>query len=125
MEALLGVWTLADWRRTGERPFPFGEGARGALCYDRSGFVSAHLMRADWGATGPATGAGHVAYAGRWEIVGNEVRHAVEFATIPAWVGTTLVREWSFAPSGELVLLTPWHQSSAGRTRDTLTWRRP
>jgi hypothetical protein len=120
-----GVWTLADWRRTGgDVTYPFGEGARGRIAYDASGSVAAFLMRADWGATGPAGGPGFMAYAGRWRVDGNEVRHAVEFASIPGWVGTTLVREWSFTPDGTLVLLTPWRDAPAGRTRDQLSWRR-
>jgi hypothetical protein len=120
-----GVWALADWRRTGGAiEFPFGEGARGRIIYAPSGFVSAVLMRADWEATGPAGGPGFMAYAGRWHVDGNEVRHAVEFASIHAWVGTTLVREWSFTPEGILELLTPWRDGAAGRTRDRLSWRR-
>ncbi len=130
MPDFAGLWTLVDWRRSGDGPFPldrpsqFGEGARGTLCYEAGGFVSAFLMRADWGTSGQVAGPGFIAYAGRWRVAGAEVLHEVEFASIPAWVGTTLVREWSFTPQGELVLLTPWRESAGGRTRDRLTWRR-
>jgi hypothetical protein len=121
---ILGAWTLVDWRRTGPNPYPYGEGARGSLCYDAGGFVFAHLMRADWGTTGIAAGEGFMAYSGRWSVVGAEVHHAVETASIPAWVGTTLVREWSFGENGDLILFTPWRDSRVGRTRDQLVWRR-
>jgi len=124
MDELIGVWSLAAWRRIDGQAAQFGESVVGKLCYDASGFVSAFLMRTDWGATGPAGGPGFMGYAGRWRVDGAEVHHAVEFASIPEWVGTTLVREWSFAPTGELVLLTPWRDGRSGRTREQLTWRR-
>jgi hypothetical protein len=124
MDEFIGVWSLADWRRIDGGPAQFGESVVGRICYEPSGFVSAFLMRTDWGATGPAGGPGFMAYAGRWRIDGSKVRHDVEFSSNPQWVGTTLVREWSFAPTGELVLLTPWRDGGSGRTRDQLTWRR-
>jgi len=124
MEGLIGVWSLADWRRVDERPAQFGERVDGRLHYEGSGFVSAFLMRTDWGATGPAGGPGFMGYAGRWRVEGSEVRHEIDFASIPEWVGTTLVREWSFTPEGILVLLTPWRDGSNGPTRDRLSWRR-
>lgn len=124
MDALIGVWFLADWRRIDGQPAQFGASVDGRLCYERGGFVSAFLMRTDWGATGPAGGPGFMGYAGRWRVEGAEVRHEIDFASIPEWVGTTLVREWSFAPTGDLVLLTPWHDGRSGRTRDKLIWRR-
>ena len=124
MEELIGVWTRADWRRIDGRAAQFGASVDGRLCYERGGFVSAFLMRTDWGATGPAGGPGFMGYAGRWRVEGAEVRHAIDFASIPEWVGTTLVREWSFTPEGILLLLTPWREGSRGRTRDRLSWRR-
>jgi hypothetical protein len=124
VDDLIGVWSLAGWTRIDGQPAQFGPSVSGRLCYERGGFVSAFLMRTDWGATGPSEGPGFMGYAGRWRIDGAEVRHDVEFASIPAWVGTTLVREWSFTPEGILVLLTPWRAAAAGRTRDRLSWRR-
>jgi hypothetical protein len=124
MDDLIGIWSLADWRLIDGRPAQFGQRVGGTICYERSGFVSAFLMRTDWGATGRAGGPGFMGYAGRWRVEGAEVRHDVEFASIPEWVGTTLVREWSFTPEGILVLLTPWREGSEGRTRDRLSWRR-
>jgi hypothetical protein len=123
MEGLIGVWSLADWRRIDGGAAQFGESVVGKLCYERGGFVSAFLMRTDWGTTGPASGPGFMGYAGRWRVEGAEVRHAIEFASIPEWVGTTLVREWSFTPEGILVLLTPWRGHGEKRTRDQLSWR--
>jgi hypothetical protein len=125
MTDVTGVWSLVAWRRSGGgAALPFGEAPVGALCYDASGFVSAQLMRSDAASYAPAGHVRFLAYCGRWRIEGAQVVHTVAMASLPEWVGTDLVREWSFTPQGRLVLLTPWRQDRHGRSRDEVEWQR-
>jgi hypothetical protein len=100
---------------------PFGDDPRGVLMYAAEGLMSAVLMRSDrpnlamdlLAGTSTASDADvvdafHSAYgfAGRYEVVGDEVHHHLEVATVPNWCGTTQVRPFELG-AGSLTLYPP------------------
>lgn len=117
-----GVWELGRWGRTrdGGAPTAF-EGARGRLFYDRSGFMAAHLERVSRSAPGQTQVYG---YSGRWRIDGSIAHHAVDLATVPEWIGTTLTRTVLLLEAGRLHLETPPARGRSGDLRDVLEWVR-
>lgn len=113
----------------------------GLLTYTADGWMWAALMRRDRApvhaptltAASPreraAAAAGYLSYAGRYELVGDEVHHHVVVSLHPGWVGGTQVRRigWIEHPDGttDLVLTTP--ETSTGGTKtavNRLRWRR-
>lgn len=61
-----------------------------------------------------ATAAGVVAYAGHYEVKGDQVLHHVEVSFFPNWVGTTNVRKFQWQ-GNMLILMTP--PDAQGRVR--------
>lgn len=109
-DPVCGVWQLDQWieRRDGD---PYILDAGGRIFYHPGGHMSAILTRRTDGV--PLV----IAYAGRWSRTDTEVRHEVEHASFPNWVGRTLVREIvEFIPGndGRLVLRTPSEKSRSG-----------
>lgn len=115
---LIGAWRLIryDFHAPDGRVLPrYPSGARGLLHYGADGRMSAHLAAAERPATGDdmsavapetarATLRGYMAYAGRWSLEGEEVRHDVEMCLRPDWEGTTVRRTAALSPEGVLTL---------------------
>lgn len=95
-DSLLGTWKLKEWSRIaadGTVTHPFTAEATGRLIYAANGLMSAFLMTPDWSvAAERAGGRGVTAYSARWELLGDIVHHAVDFASDPRMLGETLRR---------------------------------
>ncbi|MFM9943471.1 MAG: lipocalin-like domain-containing protein [Hyphomicrobiaceae bacterium] len=100
---LIGGWQLESWSLVYEdgRPaeYPLGSNALGYILYTPDGHMSATLCRASRQpfATGNAAEKAQAyddsfAYAGRYEVKGEAVFHAIEVATNPALIGITSTR---------------------------------
>ena len=111
---------------------PLGEDAIGQLIYDRSGAVSAQLMRRhqapfvddDWRRARPeeraAAWLGYFCYFGTFDVDegASTVTHHVEGSWFPNLVGTDQLREFTLAENRLwLTAQTPW-----GRV--TLVWEK-
>jgi hypothetical protein len=106
---LLGAWELVRWEIIHDggtrRTSPFGAGARGLLLYTPEGYMSASIMaagRAPLTTANPRDAApaeraaafdGYFSYAGRYRVLGCEVRHEVMIALNPLQVGTLQARQ--------------------------------
>ncbi|MGW7824531.1 lipocalin-like domain-containing protein [Streptomyces puniciscabiei] len=135
MDDLVGAWALSSVTvgdpyaggSTGSLT-PLGVRPHGMLLYGADGWMSALLASGD--DAGPAARTAHptvvpvlsgaaVAYAGRWERSGDQVRHHVRASHYAPWIGRTLTR--SAALDGDrLVLLA---ETSKGQ-RLRLQWYR-
>lgn len=134
----IGSWQLIDYvtlHKDGTRIEPLGANPYGFGTYTADGWMSAHLMRRDrpsLGSVRPAldriapgllveNAAGYVGYAGRYTVdpVASRVIHHVEAAFLPDWVGTDMIREYSFE-NGTLTLRPP----PIGGAASVLRWRR-
>ncbi len=135
-ERLLGAWRLASWDWSDEAgnkvDSPLGEEAIGQLIYDRSGAVSAQLMRPnqprfvddDWRrahlAERAAAWLGYFCYFGTYTVdeAAGTVTHRVAGSWFPNLVGTDQLRYVTLAENRlSLTAETPW-----GRV--TLVWER-
>ncbi len=135
-ERLLGAWRLASWdwidEAGGKVDSPLGEDAIGQLIYDRSGAVSAQLMRPnqprfvddDWRraqlAERAAAWLGYFCYFGTYTVdeAAGTVTHRVAGSWFPNLVGTDQLRYVTLAENRlSLTAETPW-----GRV--TLVWER-
>ena len=100
---LVGTYRLLSFENfadDGEVQTPFGPNPRGFAMYTAEGYMSAILMVRDRpnfpeGDILAATDADRVAafatssaYAGRWEIVGDQIIHHLEATTYPNWTDT-------------------------------------
>lgn len=140
VDDFLGSWELLHYFATagdGVVSYPLGEAAVGWGLYSPDGRMSAHLMRSDRGLFGAglrpgvdeiapdlivAAASGYIGYCGRYFVdpEAQTVSHAVECALIPDWVGTTMVRHYTFLGDDELILRPP----SRGPVISELRWRR-
>lgn len=135
----IGNWQLIDYVTTladGKRIEPLGPLPYGLGTYTDAGFMSAHLMRRDrvlLGSARPdlsqvtpdllaATASGYIGYGGRFTIDrdAHQIIHHVETAWLPDWIGTDMIRDYSF--EGDLLILRP---PAAAGTASILRWRRP
>ncbi len=136
---LLGSWALQQYRVLvgGEpRPSILGYEPLGLLLYGADGFMSAVMMAGKRDKLGAPSlvAAGDaaalraarecIAYAGRFEVRGDQVHHHVLSSLLPDWVGETLVR--TIAWQGDRLTLTPPDElTSSGKTvQRALTWTR-
>jgi len=134
---LIGSWRLQRYKvLVGGEPQPsiLGPTPQGFLIYADDGCMSAVMMASsreilnapsllaadDAGALAAARSC--IAYAGRFEVHGDQVQHHVEVSLLPDWVGETLVRSIRWR-DGALILVPPNEMSSSGKTivRE-LTW---
>ncbi|MEM6439505.1 MAG: lipocalin-like domain-containing protein [Pseudomonadota bacterium] len=128
-EDLVGSWRLVRYvvrPEGGEEAPRWPDGALGLLHYGDDGRMSAHLsaVRAGEADLPEAQQPDYVGYAGPWRLVDGEVRHDVQIASIPAWIGRTLTREARLSADGTLRLTARGtHSSGLGGTA-TLDWRR-
>jgi hypothetical protein len=108
-ERLVGTYRLLSMEHyadDGEVGRPFGDNPRGFIIYTAEHYMSAILMRSDRpnfpeGDILAATDAQRVdafatssAYAGRWEIVGDQIIHHLEATTYPNWTDTDQPRNF-------------------------------
>ena len=108
-QRLVGTYRLLSFENyadDGEVQQPFGPDPKGFILYTAEGYMSAILMRADRPnfAAGDILGgadeekleafASSSAYAGRWEIVGDQIIHHLEVTTYPNWTGTDQLRHF-------------------------------
>ncbi|MEM1314382.1 MAG: lipocalin-like domain-containing protein [Pseudomonadota bacterium] len=126
---LIGAWRLARYvvrPEDGPEAPRWPAGALGLLHYGADGRMNAHLSAARAGdADLPAEQLpAYVGYAGPWTLVAGEVRHEVEIASIPSWIGRTLTREARLLPDGTLRLTASGTHSSGLRGTAVLDWRR-
>ena len=137
---LLGTWRLVSYEARdpqGRVQYPLGENVSGLLIYDRSGNMSAHVLRNDlqvFAAKDPARATdaevraafdGYGSYFGSYTIdhARQIVTHHVRGAWYPNWIGRDQVRYFKF-DAGRLLLSTPpmiWNGQSL---EYVLTWER-
>lgn len=123
-----GIWEMLSLRRLYDGVFaryPMGEQAWGRLTYAPQ-TMSAFIMSPGWRA-GEALPAHEnlVSYAARWHYAEGLIRHEVLASSIPAWIGTTLLRAVAPLPDGTLCLLTEVVRNKRGAAvQDELIWRK-
>jgi hypothetical protein len=138
VKSLVGTWALESWELVdsdGAVTHPFGRRPLGYLMYGPEGYMSVALMAAerkpfagdDILAGSPEEKSAAVetciAYSGRYEILGNLVRHHVEISLFPNWIGTTLER--IVAHQGDTMRLSTQPGLIGGRTQTAhLVWRK-
>ncbi|MEM1153235.1 MAG: lipocalin-like domain-containing protein [Pseudomonadota bacterium] len=151
----LGSWKLSSWQceaDSGEKWYPYGEGAVGYIVYTAEGLVSATLMKAERPRIGLSrkqrisfsrslhkmqkeheaadaetldvlqkhglAATTYTAYCGIFSVEQDCVIHRVRTSLYPDWVGTDLVRVFSF--QDDQLHLT----ARVGELMDTLIWQR-
>ncbi|MFC6196863.1 lipocalin-like domain-containing protein [Ponticaulis profundi] len=132
MAGLIGAWTLVssvNYRNDEGKP-TFGTPPGGQLQYTADGRMGAFLQDPDWAARGendkvPDSFTEFFAYAGRWELNGDQVRHVIEFASVPTRVGTEFTRTLNVIDDDTMELTTAPETSKSGAVYVTkLVWKR-
>lgn len=127
---LLGAWTLRSsvQTRNGVPSPTYGTPPGGQIQYTADGRMSAFLMDPDWAATGENATRQYdrfFAYAGRFELVGDDVHHHIDFCTMPRRIGTVFVRNVGFIDADTIELTTAPESSPSGAVYVTrLVWTR-
>lgn len=134
---LVGAWSLQRWEvqtRQGMHQ-PYGDQPRGLLSYTSDGYMQASIAAAGRPLlAGPsprsapedelaASFLSFFAYAGRYELIGDDVVHHVEIALNPAMAGTQQVRHANLR-DGALVLSADEELGGGSRRSHRLVWRR-
>lgn len=127
---LIGTWTLVRWSKSRngvEAGFPMSDGATGQIVYGADGRMTAYLQHPEWPKQPigtPADGNRFIAYSGDWHIEGENVVHAVRFASVPNWIGTNLVRRAVFE-GDHVALETAPEKNARGETMiNRLVWKK-
>jgi hypothetical protein len=137
---VIGSWRLISYdtqTAAGVKTFPLGEDVAGLAVYLPNGRVSIQFMKRDrplfksgdaWRGTleeERAAFEGFFGYAGRYTIdaARSTVTHHVEIAHAPNYVGTDLVRTYSFS-GNRLTLRTPQRTLAGQTSTSTLIWER-
>lgn len=127
---LIGAWSLqSSINYRNDAPTPtFGEPPAGQIQYTADGRMGAFLMDPAWAARGVVEASSFTeffSYGGRWELAGDQVRHFIEFSSIPTKVGTDFVRTVSVIDADTIELTTAPETSKSGAIYVTkLVWRR-
>jgi Lipocalin-like domain len=114
---ILGRWRLLSWQiiiPDGQKILPLGERPRGVITYGTDGRMNVFLAAESRG-TLNALGRGTLderaaafdtfaAYCGTYEIVGVEIVHRIDLASIPAMTDTEVRR--AFSNDGERLSLS-------------------
>jgi hypothetical protein len=122
-EAILGAWRLVSCTRHvegGVPDRPLGLEPTGLILYTPDGLMSAFIQK------DPAHRSDSppfVAYAGRWEMAGDVLRHHTAFNTEMERAGQTLVRLARFE-DGRFVLQTEKKQGRRGLSWMDFVWER-
>lgn len=127
---LIGAWSLQSSinYRDGVGTATFGEPPSGQIQYSADGRMGAFLMDPAWADRGEVAASSFTdffSYAGRWELSGDQVRHFIEFASVPTKVGTDFVRTVNVIDIDTIELETAPETSKSGAVYVTkLLWRR-
>ena len=137
---VIGSWRLVSYDTQtpdGVKTFPLGDDAVGLAVYLANGRVTIQFMKRErprftsgdaWRGTleeERAAFEGFFGYAGRYTIdaARSTVTHHVEIASAPNYVGTDLVRTFSFS-GNRLTLRTPQRNLMGQTASSTLVWER-
>ena len=129
---VIGSWKLVSYvteTPDGKRTFPLGEKVDGLAVYLPNGRVTIQFMRSDpprfqgtdaWRGTlqeERVAFRGFFGYAGRYtlDVKNSTVTHHVEICSVPNYIGTDLVRMFSFSGS-RLTLRSPERQLSGQKS---------
>ena len=138
-DGFVGTWRLVSWEAdgaNGEKFYPFGQQAKGYICYSADGYMSVAIMAASrtpvtsenfYAASLEELAAAattYLSYAGRYEIHAEKVVHHIEVSLMTNWIGTRQERFYEL--SGErLILSTPPVLAISGdMRRHYLIWER-
>jgi hypothetical protein len=124
---LLGSWRLVSFVVVDEQGTvigrPYGREPAGKLTYTRAGDIWAHTGQA----APPRAARAANWYTGTFsvDVRRRVVRHRVQYSSIAAWEGTTLLRRYHFAGSGRALTLVTLPEGPAGnKVRLVLRWRK-
>lgn len=125
-ERLLGSWRLESCTQDDGRGgviHIFSPDPRGRIMYDRSGVMAAFLMNPAF-LTEPDTPNAFFSYSGRYELKGDVVEHAVDFALDPGFIGRVMRRRARL--EGDALILETLADvgGEEPETRQRLVWRR-
>ena len=121
---LLGAWNFVGCTRYTEGAAPdqpLGPHPTGLILYTPDGMMAAFIQRDP---ALPGDGSPLAAYAGRWEMEGDMVRHHVRFNTEADRAGQTLIRRARFEGK-TLVLQTEKKTGKRGLSWMDFSWARP
>ena len=135
--SLLGRWHIVDWvQRYDDRRErrPFGADPQGFIQYDADGRMSCFVCSAgrkplpgtQWEVPEADRAAAYsscFAYAGTYEVVGDEVLHKVDLSLNPNWVGTTQRRHAALR-AGRLIISARMEEGTPEARTAELIWRR-
>jgi len=127
---LIGTWSLFSsiQSRNGISSKTYGDPPSGQIQYTEDGRMSVFLMNPCWQEIGKnATKEADLffSYGGQWEIKNNEVRHSIEFCSVPSKIGTTFVRSIRLINDNEIELTTAPETTQSGNVYETkLIWKR-
>ena len=127
---LIGAWALQSSinYRDGAPTATFGEPPAGQIQYTADGRMGAFLMDPAWAERGEVEASSFTdffSYGGKWELSGDQVRHFIEYASVPTKVGTDFVRTVTVIDAETIELTTAAETSKAGAVYVTkLVWRR-
>ena len=133
---LLGRWRIVEWVQRyddGRRVYPLGRKPRGFIQYDEERMFCficsgdrAPLGGSQWTAPQEEKASAYgscLAYAGSYEIVGDDILHKVNLSLYPNWVGTTQRRRAVLEDERLLLCARLEEGTPQARTAD-LTWER-
>ena len=135
---IIGTWRLTSFTeenlQTGTVNYPFGEKARALVVYTSDGYVSTIFTSADRRAPAAARATEHeaidlyrsvIAFAGRYELIGNRLIYHPEISWNEAWNGTTQERIFEIDRDCLKVKSMPVVSTVTGAsTVFTLVWER-
>ena len=135
-DRLHGFWALASYteRRGGTYVDALVPDAKGFITYTPGGEMSVLItgnqrrLRGAWSSITDADKAANyealVAYAGRYEDLGERVHHKVEVCWIPNWVGRVLIRAVHLPTLDRLELRTVPDDTGAMPLDQIVVWER-
>lgn len=128
-ERVWGTWRLASLRRFRDGEFDrdtMGADAEGRIIYEKGGYMCAFLMsQAHKKGESAIAWDTFMSYSGRWKLEGDKVTHTLDFSSVPAMIGTDLVRYVEWVDDDTIKLKTAPHTNKAGQaTHDELVWHR-
>jgi len=128
-DRVFGTWRLVSLRRFRDGEFDrdtMGTDAEGRIIYDPSGHMCAFLVSQDYKAGKVEQNWDtFMSYSGVWKLEDDKVTHSLDFASIPAMIGTDLVRYVEWVDEDTIKLKTAAHKNRAGQdSHDELVWSR-
>lgn len=135
---IVGSWRLSSWAQEyddGRRVLPMGETPQGLITYTADGHMSVVITGSDrpsfrtggqWDADVAERAGAYdtcLAYAGRYEVDGDQIQHHVEISLFPDWVGHTQVRQADLS-NGQLHLTARAEEGTPQARTARLSWQR-